>query len=308
MNRDRFFRKLYTILGFCLLAFSCYVLNRELARYNLQDIISSLAAINGRQLMAAIAFSILSCFAIASYDFIAFRWLKHRLKIERILFTSFITYAVSNTTGFTLLIGGGIRYRFYSLWGVPKRYIAKIIAFGNITFWLGLFTLTGITFIINPLQLPDPIDLNSLVIRCIGIIALSSIAIYLYLCRLRKKLKIKNQTFGFPKLTTSLSQIIVFSADWALAAAILFSLLPDYPDKSYLNFFNIYFIAMAASILSNIPGGLGVFETAIIFLLPKTLFAPDILGSLLIYRSIRFLFPLSMALILIGLFEIKRRF
>ncbi len=308
MNRDRLTRWLYPTLGLCLLAFSLYILNQELGRYNLEDILSSLSLISDRQLFFALGFTVVGCFIISSYDLIAFHWLKYRLHVKRILFTTFITYAISNTTGFTLLIGGGIRYRFYSLWGVPAKYIARIIALGNITFWLGLLTLTGITFLVNPLELPNPLNLDLIIIRCMGIIALSLTGIYLYFCRQRKAIKIKNRIFYFPKLTVSLAQIIIFSLDWAVAAAVLYSQIPDNLHKSYLNFFNIYLLAMAASIMSNIPGGLGVFETVIIFLLPKTLLVPDILSSLLVYRAIRFLFPLAIALFFISCFEIKRKF
>ncbi|MEM8830330.1 MAG: UPF0104 family protein [Cyanobacteria bacterium P01_G01_bin.19] len=308
MNRDRLARWLYPTLGFLLLSFSLYILNQELSRYRLQDILNSLALISDRQLFSAFIFAILGCFVISSYDLVAFSWLQYRLNIKRILFTTFITYAVSNTTGFTLLIGGGIRYRFYSFWGVPGKYIARIIALGNLTFWLGLLSLTGITFLINPLELPPPLNLNLILIRCIGIVALCCAGIYLESCRTRKKIRLKNQTFCFPRLSISIAQIILFALDWALAAAVLHSLIPDYLGKSYLDFFNIYFLAMAASIMSNIPGGLGVFETVIIFLLPDTLSVPDILSSLLVYRAIRFLFPLAIALFFISYFEIKRRF
>ena len=307
MKRNRLTRWLYPTLGFCLLIFSLYTLNRQLARYNLGDIAHSLSLICHSKLAIAFGFAVISCLVISSYDLIAFYWLQYRLNIKRILFTTFITYAVSNTTGFTLLIGGGIRYHFYSLWGVPAKYIARIIALGNITFWLGLLTLTGITFITNPLQ-PNPLNLNSILIRCLGITAVALVGIYLYLCCRRKKLKIRKKTFCFPRLTVSLGQIAIFTSDWALAAAILYSLIPNYPDKSYLHFFNIYLLAMAASIMSNVPGGLGVFETVIIFLLPKNLFMPDILSSLLVYRAIRFLFPLAIASVLVSYFEIKRRF
>jgi glycosyltransferase 2 family protein len=307
MNRDRLTRWLYPTLGFCLLAFSLYILNRELARYNVHDILHSLALISDRQLVWAIGFAVLGCLVISSYDLIAFYWLKYPLNIQQILLTAFITYAVSNTTGFTLLIGGGIRYRFYSCWGVPAKYITRIIALGNLTFWLGLFALTGITFVINPLQLPEPLNLNSGIIRCLGIIALSFLGVYLYFCQSRKRLRISNRILSFPQSTISLAQIVIFSLDWASAAAILYCLIPDYPDKSYLNFFNIYLLAMATSIMSNVPGGLGVFETVIIFLLPSSLLAPDVLGSLLVYRAIHCLFPLAIALFLISYFEFKRK-
>ena len=313
MNRDRLIRWLCPAIGFFLLALSLHTLKQELALYNPQDILDSLSSIRDRQLYLAIGFTILSCLVISCYDLIAFRCFRYKLNINKILFTTFITYAVSNTTGFTLLIGGGIRYRFYSFWGVPTKYIAKITALGNITFWLGLLTLIGFTFIIHPLQLPNSLSLNFSIIkpktgiRCLGITALLLVISYFYCCYYRKKIKIKGKAFAFPKPTITLAQIVVFSLDWALAAAVLYCLLPSYLDKSYLSFFNIYLIAMAASIISNVPGGIGIFETAIIFLLPITIPVPDTVSSLLIYRGIRFFLPLTIALFSICCFEIKRR-
>ena len=306
MNRDRN-RWLYFIAGFLLLVFSLYTLHQQLDRYNLDDISNSLSAIDNNALIWAFSFAIASYLVISSYDLVAFRHFNHYLNTKRILFTTFLTYAVSNTTGFTLLIGGGIRYRFYSLWGVPAKTIAKVTAWGNLTFWLGLLTLTGITFTINPLRLPGSFKIDIALIRCLGIMALIAIATYLYCCYRRKRWRIRGKTFRFPKLTTSAWQISIFSLDWALAAAILYSLLPHEANKSYWQFFSIYLLAMAASIISNIPGGIGVFETIIIFLLPKSIFVPDLLSSLLVYRAIRFLLPLAIALIAICIFELKQR-
>ena len=304
---DRLTRWIYPTVGLLLLGFCLYVLQKELGHYSLDNILQSLVLISDRQLSYALSFAFLGYLVISNYDLIAFRHLNHYLDKKRILFTTFITYAVSNTTGFTLLIGGGIRYRFYSLWGVPTRIIAKITALGNLTFWLGLLTLSGIVFLVNPLQLPNSLEIEISVIRYLGIAALISVGIYLYFCWRRKRLKIRGRIVHFPRPITSIAQIMVFSLDWGLAAAVLYCLLPDYPSKSYFHFFNIYLLGMTASIMSNIPGGIGVFETVIIFLLPRTMIPPDILGSLLAYRAIRFLLPLSIALILIICFEIRRR-
>jgi uncharacterized membrane protein YbhN (UPF0104 family) len=307
MNRDRLSRLIYPTLGFLFFGFSLYILQQELDNYNLEDILSSLSLINKRQVFYAVFLTIIEYLVISSYDLISFYQLKCYLSIKRILFTTFITYAVSNTTGYTLLIGGGIRYRFYSFWGVATKDIAKIIALGNLTFWLGVLTLASITFITNPLQLPGSFDFDLLIMRCVGVVFLFLIGIYLYFCGIRKRLKIKQKTLLFPRLTTSISQIAIFSLDWAIAAAILYCLIPNYPGQTYFDFFSIYLLAMTTSIMSNVPGGIGIFETAIIFLLPHSLSASDILGSLLAYRGIRFLLPLATAIILVCCFEIRRR-
>ena len=308
MKRDRLNRWLCLTAGLLLLIFSLYILQHQLDRYNLNDILNSLASISDRALSWALGLAVANYLVISSYDLVAFRHFNHYLNTKRLLFTSFITYAVSNTTGFALIIGGGIRYRFYSLWGVPAKTIAKITAFGNLTFWLGLLTLGGITFTFNPLELPGAYKVDLAIIRGLGIAALISVCIYLYLCYCRKRLRIRGKTVRFPTLTTSTWQIAIFSGDWILAAAILYCLIPAYSDRSYWQFFSIYLLAMATSIVSNIPGGIGVFETIIIFLLPQSIAIPDILGSLLVYRAIRFLLPLSLAAIAICIFELRRRF
>lgn len=307
MKSDHLTRWIYPIVGLLLLSFSLYILQKELGRYQPQDIIQSLSLISDRQLSYAFGFAFWGYIVISSYDLIAFHHLNHYLNTKRILFATFVTYAVSNTTGFTLLIGGGIRYRFYSLWGVPNRIIARITALGNLTFWLGLLTNAGITFIINPIRLPNSLAIETSAIQYLGIAALTPVATYLYFGWRRKRLKVKGRIFNLPKLTTSLVQITVFSLDWALAAAILYCLIPDYSGKFYLQFFNIYLLGMTASIMSNIPGGIGVFETVIIFLLPRSIATPDTLSALLVYRAIRFLLPLTIALILIICFEVRQR-
>ena len=307
MNRDCQLRWLCSTAGFLLLAFSLYTLDRQLDRYNLNDISNSLSAIDNHALIWALGFAIASYLVISSYDLVAFRHFRYYLDPKRILFTTFLTYAVSNTTGFTLLIGGAIRYRFYSLWRVPAKTIAKVTAWGNLTFWLGLLTLTGISFTVNPLRLPGAFKIDLTLIRCLGTISLIAIATYLYFCYRRKRWRIRGKTFRFPNLITSAWQIIIFSLDWALAAAILYSLLPIEANKSYWQFFSIYLLAMATSIISNIPGGIGVFETIIIFLLPKSIYVPDLLSALLVYRVIRFLLPLAIALITICIFELRQK-
>lgn len=307
MNRDRWTRWILPILGLLLLTLSLYILQQELGHYSLKDIIKGLALISDRQLAWALCFALTGYIIISTYDLIAFRQLNHYLNRRRILFTTFITYAVSNTTGFTLLIGGGIRYRFYSCWGVPPRIVAKITALGNLTFWLGLLTLNGISFLIHPLRSPKSIPIHAATMQYLGIAALILVGTYLYFCWRKKSLQVRNTILRFPQLGIPLAQIAVFSLDWILAAAVLYCLIPSYPHKSYLQFFSVYQLGMTASIISNIPGGIGVFETVIIFLLPESIFAPDILSSLLVYRSIRFLIPLAIALILVGCFEFRQR-
>lgn len=50
---------------------------------------------------------------------------------------------------------------------------------------------------------------------------------------------------------------------------------------------------MAAGVVSNVPGGVGVFETVIILLLPDQIPGDAILAALLAYRIIYYLLPFA---------------
>ena len=52
---------------------------------------------------------------------------------------------------------------------------------------------------------------------------------------------------------------------------------------SFLDFLGIYLLAMFAGVISNVPGGLGVFETVILLILSDKVSAAAVLGSLLAY-------------------------
>jgi glycosyltransferase 2 family protein len=52
----------------------------------------------------------------------------------------------------------------------------------------------------------------------------------------------------------------ISSLDWILAAAVLYSLLPEQALASYAVCFGIYLLAQFAGVVSNIPSGLGYLK------------------------------------------------
>ena len=155
LNKNKF---LFPIVGLIFLAFSLWLLNKKLSNYNLEDILQSLSAIDKSQLGCALGLTAIGYLVISIYDILAFNYLNQFLNKTKIILITFIVYAISNTTGFTLLIGGAIRYYFYSRWGISPKNTAKITAFGNLSLWLGLLTTGGLACIIDPIDL---IGINS---------------------------------------------------------------------------------------------------------------------------------------------------
>ncbi|MEH1791239.1 lysylphosphatidylglycerol synthase domain-containing protein [Nostoc sp.] len=294
-----------TLFGLSLLVLSLWAIASELHEYNYRDILNSLAAIPKSRLSWAIWLTVLGYLVMIGYDILGFSYINRSLSWNKIALTSFISSAFSNTIGFALLTGSAIRYRFYSSWGVSAVAIAQVIAFANFTFWLGMFAVAGCLFLINPLKIPTQLHLPFATVRPIGVIFLLLVAGYLVgSIFVKQPLIIRGQEFRFPDFKISLIQIAISSLDWILAAAVLYAVLPSHISLSYLDFLGIYLLAMFAGVVSNVPGGLGVFETIILLILSSKVSAAAILGSMLAYRGVYYFLPLLVASGLLGLYEI----
>ncbi|MHC5759536.1 lysylphosphatidylglycerol synthase domain-containing protein [Nostoc sp.] len=297
-----------TLFGLLLLVLSLWAIASELRAYNYRDILNSLAAIPKSRLSWAIWLTALGYLVMIGYDILGFNYINRSLSWNKIAFTNFISSAFSNTIGFALLTGSAIRYRFYANWGVSAVAIAQVIAFANFTFWLGMFAVAGLLFLINPLKIPTQLHLPFATVRPIGVIFLLLVAVYLLgSILLKQPLIIRGHEFRFPSFKISLAQIAISSFDWILAAAVLYALLPSNISLSYLDFLGIYLLGMFAGVVSNVPGGLGVFETIILLILSSKVSAAAVLGSMLAYRGIYYFLPLLVATGLLGLYEIRFR-
>src|SRR6201992_3467349 len=72
---------------------------------------------------------------------------------------------------------------------------------------------------------------------------------------------------------------------------------------SFVAFAGIYLIALAAGAVSNVPGGIGVFEFVLLLLMPSVP-KDRLLGALVAYRAIYYFAPFAIALVLLGAHEV----
>ena len=294
------------IFGLLLLGLSLWAIAHELREYNYQDVVKSLAGIPKSRLSWSIWLTAFGYLVMIGYDRLGFNYTGRTLAFNKIAFTNFISSVFSNTIGFALLTGTAIRYRFYTSWGVPALAIAQIIAFANFTFWLGMFAVAGVMFLANPLEIPSQLHLPFSTVRPIGVIFLLLVAFYLLgSIFIKRPLVIRSHEFRFPDFQISLAQVAVSSFDWILAAATLYVLLPGNSSLSFLDFLGIYLLAMFAGVVSNVPGGLGVFETVILLIVSKKVSGAAVFSAMLAYRAIYYFLPLLVAAGLLGVYEFR---
>jgi phosphatidylglycerol lysyltransferase len=295
-------------LGLILFAAAIWVIHNELREFHYHDIVNELLALSARNLFLALGLTILSYMMMTGYDVLALQYIKYQLPYSKIALASFIGYAFSNSIGFSMLAGSSVRYRLYSAWGLSGEEITKVVAFCSLTLWMGFLTLGGIVFLLEPMVIPEQIHLPFASVHFMGFIFLFLVGGYLFWSLVRKRpIKIFNWEIALPSFRIFLIQITVASMDWILAGSVLYALMPAAANVSFAKFIGIYLLAQTAGLLSQIPGGLGVFETVIIMLLSKNLPAPALLGPLIVYRIIYYLIPLMSAAVMLGAHEILEK-
>jgi len=79
------------------------------------------------------------------------------------------------------------------------------------------------------------------------------------------------------------------------------------PDVSvhFMVFLGVYLVAISAGLLSNVPGGIGVFEAIILLAFPDAA-REVLLSKIILYRLIYYIAPLVLALVIMAAHEVLR--
>jgi phosphatidylglycerol lysyltransferase len=268
------------------------VLHHELKQLHIRSVFEHLHSISRSNILGALGFTAASYLLLSSYDALALRYRQRILPYGRILFTSFIAYSFGHTLGFAAFTGAAIRFRLYSTAGVTAVDVATISAFCSLSIGIGLTTLTGLSLLVSPEQASALLHLQPEWSMAVGFLLLSVVAAYgLWAALSRNVLEIRGWALRPPGPTIGLVQIFLSVVDLSLSSAVLFWLLPPEAHISFLAFVGAYAVAVIAGIISHVPGGIGVFETVILYTLPGVP-KDALLGSLLAYRLVYYLVPL----------------
>jgi len=108
----------------------------------------------------------------------------------------------------------------------------------------------------------------------------------------KKSIRIGQIKFHVPTPRIATIQIILGITDSVLAGLVLYFCLTPFIQIPFGTFIGLFVIAQATGIFSQVPGGIGVFETIFLTALPDTIDKADVFGALLAYRIIYYVLPL----------------
>ncbi|MCA9263318.1 MAG: lysylphosphatidylglycerol synthetase family protein, partial [Planctomycetales bacterium] len=280
-----------------------WMLHQELHRYDLEDFVDSVRSISFIQIGTAALLTVFNYVILLVNDLLGLKYLRHRIKLTRVMLGSSLGYAVGNCFG-NLLGGTTIRGRLYSSWGLSAVEVVRLSVILSVSFWVGVCVLAGLLFVVAPLAVPSQMHLSLASTRplgaLLGILGLACLG----LCWIRKSpLRVGSWELALPRGPLSALQCGAAVLDLMVAAGVLYVLLPAGAAPSYLHFLSIYLLAIVAGLVSQVPGGVGVMELVILALL-----APDdshrVVGALLAYRLIYYFCPLGLGLAVLATREL----
>lgn len=285
---------------FCL---AIWILVREARSISVDDVVAEFNAISPWVLALSGVLAFASYFILTLYDFLALRYVGADLRYIRVAPVAFSAFAIGHNVGLASLSGGAIRYRAYSLAGLSASRIALLVGFIPLTYGLGASLLLGITVLIDPAAL-RVLPVNQVILQALGVFLLAIPFLYLAgnIYR-REPLTFRNWVVQPPGPAIGLGQCMLGFTDLVLASSVLYVVLHAFVDIAFLPFLGAYLLAMVAGVVSNVPGAVGVFESAMLLLLPDVQVA-TLLGAILAYRLIYYLIPLLLALVLVVVHEV----
>jgi phosphatidylglycerol lysyltransferase len=299
-------RRLLPYVGLVLFLAALYLIYSELRGFRYADVIAYLRAIPLWKVGAALGLTVANYALLTVYDWLAIKYVRANLPYRKSALAAAIGYSFSIALGHAYLTGGAVRYRLYSAWGISGSDIARIIVFCGMSFWIGYTALGGLLFTLAPFPLPPELRMP-FSLRPLGVALLAILIGYLALSAVRHKpLKAGDWSFEIPNLRLTVGQGVVASIDMLLSSSILFILLPSTPEVTLLQVVAVFLVATIAGYISQVPGGLGVFDGVVLLVLTPQLDAASVLGALLAFRSIFYLLPLLAGASTFGVVEAVR--
>jgi len=289
--------RLGVVLSLTIIAVALVVLYRILRDIDLDELVDAIEATDWRTLLIAALFVACGYLTLTFYDLFALRTIGRPDVPYRVAALSgFSSYAIGHNVGASVFSGGAVRYRIYSACGLSVIDVTKICFVAGLTFWLGNATVLGLGVLYNPqaARALDQLPLWSN--RLLAIMILALLAAYVAWVWVKPRvIGREGWQVTLPGGPLTLLQIAIGIIDLACCAAAMYMLVPDEPNLGFVTVAVIFVAATLLGFASHAPGGLGVFDAAMLVALWQ-FDKEDLLAGLLLFRLLYYVVPFVLSL------------
>ena len=301
--------KIGVLLSLTIIAVAGYVLYNMLKTLNFSEVVQAMTETKPMAIMLAGLCVAAGYFTLTFYDLFALRTIGRSDVPYRIAaFAAFTSYSIGHNVGASVFTGGAVRYRIYSAQGLTVIDVAKICFLAGLTFWLGNAAVLGLGVFYHP-EAASSIDqlpfwLNRLFAFCI----IAGLAGYVAWVWSKPRMVGRGTwTVTLPGGPLTLLQIMIGIVDLGFCSLAMYILMPSEP---YVGFVVVAVIFVSATLLgfaSHSPGGLGVFDAAMLYGIlhfDKQFDREDLLAGMLLFRVLYYIIPFVMSVALLSAREL----
>jgi uncharacterized membrane protein YbhN (UPF0104 family) len=292
------------VLSLTIIAVAVVVLYHILRDIDPDELLDAMEATDWRTLIIAGLFVAAGYLTLTFYDLFALRAIgRTEIPYRVAALAGFTSYAVGHNVGASVFSGGAVRYRIYSAWGLSVVEVTKICFLAGLTFWLGNATVLGLG-VLNAPQAARALDQLPLwANRGLACLILATLAGYVaWVWTKPRVIGRDGWQVTLPGGPLTLLQIGIGILDLGCCAAAMYMLVPDEPNLGFVTVAVIFVAATLLGFASHAPGGLGVFDAAMMVALWQ-FDKEDLLAGLLLFRLLYYIVPFVISLGVLGIRE-----
>lgn len=289
------------VMSLAIIAVAAVVLYRTLHDLDIDKLVAALKATQPRSVVIAGLFVAAGYFTLTFYDLFALRTIgRHDVPYRVAALAGFTSYSVGHNVGASVFTGGAVRYRIYSLHNLNAVEVAKVCFIAGLTFWLGNATVLGLGIAVVPEAASRIDQLAPWINRLLALVALAVLAAYVaWVWATPRVVGRNNWEVTLPNGPLTLLQIVIGIVDLACCAAAMYMLVPSEPYVGFVTLAVIFVSATLLGFASHSPGGLGVFDAAMLVALWQY-DKEELLAGLLLFRLLYYILPFALALLTLG--------
>src|ERR1700733_10546269 len=305
LRQKQSLHRLGVAISVTVIGIACYVLYHMLRGIDTFEVIEAIKSTEPRQIALAALFVAAGYFTLTFYDWFAVRAIGHSEVPYRVnALAAFTSYSIGHNVGASVFTGGAVRYRIYSGYGLNAIDVAKICFLAGLTFWLGNAAVLGLGICYHP-EAAASIDLLPVWLnRVLAMAILVSLVGYVVWVWMQPRTVGRGPwTVVLPGGPLPLLQIAIGIVDLGFCALAMYVLVPDEPNLGFIVVAVIFVAATLLGFASHSPGGLGVFDAAMLVGLWQ-MDREDLLAGMLLFRVLYYLAPFVISVILLTFREV----
>lgn len=296
--------RLGVALSLTVIAVALIVLYHILRDIDTDELVDAIEATDWHTLIFAGLFVAAGYTTLTFYDLFALRAIgRSEVPYRVAALAGFTSYSVGHNVGASVFSGGAVRYRIYSAWGLSVIEVTKICFIAGLTFWLGNATVLGLGVLEAPQAARALDQLPLWANRALALVILALLAGYVAWVWVKPRMIGRDGwQVTLPGGPLTLIQIAIGIVDLGCCAAAMYMLVPDEPNLGFVTVAVIFVAATLLGFASHAPGGLGVFDAAMMVALWQ-FDKEDLLAGLLLFRLLYYIVPFALSLGVLGIRE-----